>query len=180
MKDKILKLRNEGKTYNEIVKIIGCSKSTVSYYCGDNQKEKSKNRIKKRRENILIRKSEVFNYRKKERYKKESLRKFQKRDNDFKNKIDIDIKQTFKWTDIIEKFGENTYCYLSGEKLNLYENEYNLDHIIPTSKNGDNSINNLGITHKYVNKMKSDLSVEELIIWCEKILKFNGYTVYKR
>jgi predicted transcriptional regulator len=33
MKDAILKLRKEGKTYNEIVNDLGCSKSTVSYYC---------------------------------------------------------------------------------------------------------------------------------------------------
>ncbi len=33
MKDKIIKLRKEGKTYNEIKKILGCSKSTISYHC---------------------------------------------------------------------------------------------------------------------------------------------------
>ena len=49
MKDKILKLRDEGKTYNEIKEILGCSKGTISYYCGDGQKEKSKIRRKKRR-----------------------------------------------------------------------------------------------------------------------------------
>lgn len=38
MKDKILKLRAKGKTYNEIVDIVGCAKSTVSYYCGTKPK----------------------------------------------------------------------------------------------------------------------------------------------
>ena len=33
MKEKILKLRSEGKTYNEIEKMLGCSKSTISYHC---------------------------------------------------------------------------------------------------------------------------------------------------
>ena len=33
MKNEILKLRKEGKTYNEIVDILGVSKSTISYYC---------------------------------------------------------------------------------------------------------------------------------------------------
>jgi len=28
---KILELRNQGKTYNEISSILGCAKSTVSY-----------------------------------------------------------------------------------------------------------------------------------------------------
>lgn len=42
MKEEILKLREEGKTYNEIKLILGCSKGTISYYCGNGQKEKTK------------------------------------------------------------------------------------------------------------------------------------------
>lgn len=33
MKEDILRLRKEGKSYNEIRKILGCAKSTVSYHC---------------------------------------------------------------------------------------------------------------------------------------------------
>lgn len=33
MKDNIIKLRKEGKSYNQIRIILGCSKSTISYYC---------------------------------------------------------------------------------------------------------------------------------------------------
>lgn len=33
LKENILKLRNEGKTYDEIKKKLNCSKSTISYYC---------------------------------------------------------------------------------------------------------------------------------------------------
>jgi len=33
MKDKIIKLRLDGCTYREIQKILGCSKSTISYHC---------------------------------------------------------------------------------------------------------------------------------------------------
>ncbi|MBV1928379.1 MAG: helix-turn-helix domain-containing protein [Gammaproteobacteria bacterium] len=47
MKEQILKLRAEGKTYNEIKKLLGCSKGTISYHCGAGVKEKSrKNKIK--------------------------------------------------------------------------------------------------------------------------------------
>lgn len=38
MKEKILTLRLEGKTYEEISKALGCSKSTVCYHCDDKQK----------------------------------------------------------------------------------------------------------------------------------------------
>ena len=46
MKDKILELRSQGKTYNEIVEILGCSKGTISYHCGKRTGVK-KQKIKK-------------------------------------------------------------------------------------------------------------------------------------
>ena len=41
MKDKILELRAQGLTYNEIKNELGCSKGTISYHLGPGQKEKS-------------------------------------------------------------------------------------------------------------------------------------------
>ncbi len=178
MKDEIIRLWNEGYSYNNISKMLGCSKGTISYHCGKGQKEKTGIRRKKRRENILLAKVERFLYAKKKNVT-ESIRKFQKRDNSFKDKINPNISKTFKWNDVIEKFGENTKCYLSGEEINLYENNYNLDHILPTSRGGNNSLDNLGITHKIVNSMKSDLTPDELIEWCKKILEYNGYVIKK-
>jgi 5-methylcytosine-specific restriction endonuclease McrA len=178
MKEEILKLRSEGKTFNEIKEILKCSKSTISYHCSDEQKEKSRNRTRKRRENLIHSKLESFIYRK-EKNVKEGIRKFQKTDSNSKGRVNSNIKTTFNWVDVLNKFGENTYCYLSGEKINLYEDNYNFDHIIPVSKNGSNSLENLGILHEKVNRMKSDLSPEELIEWCKKILEFNNYKIEK-
>ena len=41
MKERILKLKAQGKSYNEIKKELGCSKSTISYYLGDGRKERT-------------------------------------------------------------------------------------------------------------------------------------------
>ena len=49
LKESILQLRSEGKSYNEIVAILGCSKGTVAYWLGENQKNKYKESSKKSR-----------------------------------------------------------------------------------------------------------------------------------
>ena len=46
-KDDIIRLKQEGKTYLEIVDILKCSKSIVSYYSSNKQKERE---YKRRRE----------------------------------------------------------------------------------------------------------------------------------
>lgn len=189
MKEDILKLRKEGKSYNEIQNLLGCSKGTISYHCGENQKDKTKKRQNNRRKNILLSKTDRFKYRfKKEIFEDlkdsknrkdvvEGIRKFQKRDNSVRKNVNKNIKKTFSWEDVVERFGEKTVCYLSGEELNLFENDYQLDHIIPASRGGCNGFENLGILHKTVNSMKHSLTPEELINWCKKILIFNGYEV---
>lgn len=58
-KDKILSLRAEGKTYNEIQKILGCSKGTISYHLGFGQKQKTKQRSEKRRNELRKKIAEI-------------------------------------------------------------------------------------------------------------------------
>lgn len=55
MKEQILKLKSQGKSYNEIRKELGCSKSTISYHLGRGRKERTvaatkARRLKERRE----------------------------------------------------------------------------------------------------------------------------------
>jgi hypothetical protein len=49
MKDRILRLRAEGKTYTEIQNILGCSRSLIAYHVNPSVKEKSSNRARKNR-----------------------------------------------------------------------------------------------------------------------------------
>jgi NAD-dependent dihydropyrimidine dehydrogenase PreA subunit len=58
-KDKILKLRADGKSYRQIQDIVGCSKGTIAYHLGDGQKQKTLERsnimkAKRRRETWVI------------------------------------------------------------------------------------------------------------------------------
>ena len=177
MKEQILKLRSENKSYSEIQKQLGCSKSTISYHCGEGQKEKSLKRCRKRREkDTLLRRIEGFKSRKK--HFTESVRKFQKRNNIVVGKVDKNIEKSFTKDDLLNRLGGHvTKCYLSGEVINIKEDIYHLDHIVPVSRGGDNSINNLGITKREFNIMKSDLTLEEFIENCKKVLKNFGYTI---
>ena len=39
-KEDILKLRSEGKSYRQIEKELGCSKSLISYHCGNGNEKR--------------------------------------------------------------------------------------------------------------------------------------------
>lgn len=178
MKDNIIKLRQEGKTYDEIKKELGCSKGTISYHCGEGQKDKNQIRQKKRRTNEIIKHVDCFTQRKFTKNKNETIRKFQKAERiGNKRRANKELIPTFTWQDIVEKFGINTNCYLTGVPINLLEDSYSFDHIIPVSKNGKNSLDNLGICLKDVNMMKSDFSLGDFIDKCKKVLEYNGYIV---
>lgn len=49
LRDSIVEMREEGKTYTEIKNELGCSLGTISYYCGIGQREKTKKRGRDRR-----------------------------------------------------------------------------------------------------------------------------------
>lgn len=182
MKEQILKLRQEGKSYEQIVKIVGCTKSTVSYYCGQNQQEKTLNRQRKNRAKAhpFKKKLELFL----EVYKPISKTVKSKRAKLIYSKLrDFcrgENNMSFSLEDVISKFGEKPKCYLTGEEVNIYEPKtYQFDHKIPKSRGGDNSLENLGICSKRANLSKTDMTPDEYINLCKKVLEYNGYTVTK-
>jgi 5-methylcytosine-specific restriction endonuclease McrA len=166
MKEQILQLRKEGKSYNEIQNILKCSKGTIAYHCGDGQKLKSQIRVKsykKTLNGILKRKKDnfsVLNRRDKSKKKRSELAFSSK---EFKNKIE-----------------NNPICYLTGRKINLLEPKtYQCDHIIPVSKGGNCELSNLGLACKDANMAKGDLLIDKFIDLCKDVLVHNGYTVEK-
>lgn len=170
MKKEILRLRSEGKSYREIQKILGCSKGTISYHCGIEQKEKTKNRLKKRRSKIPIL----------QRVDRFIRKKLIDRTKDYKRRGFEAIKSSFTWKDVIEKFGWETTCYLTGRKINLKElDTYHFDHIIPSSKGGESTLDNLGILCKDANIAKGSLILEDFINLCHEILSHQGFEIKK-
>ena len=170
MKEEILRLRAEGKTYNEIKVVLGCSKSTIAYHCGEGQKEKTRKRtVNLREKNPLLQKTDRF------KNIKHRLHLYS-RDSRKGKYGQLD----FTYKDVLKKFGKNPKCYLTGKIVSLFDaNSFNLDHIIPRSKGGYNTLENMGIATPESNQAKSDLFLHEFLELCEKVLKNFGYKVEK-
>jgi len=177
---KILELRNSGLTYGEIVIILKCSKGTICYHCANGQKDKNLNRTRKnRKNNPLIVKINSFTL-KKQKNKTDikcagnKLKKIlSKKIEQFKrNTRKTGIKSMFNYNDFIKKIGNNPKCYLTGRDINLSNGRsYHLDHIIPISRGGDNSIENCGLTCREANQAKNNMLLEDFYKLCEDVLK---------
>lgn len=97
MKENILKLRSEGKSYQEICQTLGCTKSTVAYHCNRTTKDKVIQKNNEYRKKIpLIVKVDRF-----------------KRDSNNKGNCNYTTK------DVIDKLGNNPRCYLTGKEIDL-------------------------------------------------------------
>lgn len=177
MKQEILRLRNEGKTYAEIVALTGASKSTVSYHCGDGQKQKTRERTRKNRNsNPMLSKMYTFQARKVSKSLEGRIDMFQR--ERLPKRVKGNRVATFTWKELVAKHGIQSQCYLTGRPVDLNQPKtYSFDHITPISRRGDNSLDNLGITCLAANKAKNDLSVEEFLVLCREVLEHNGYQV---
>lgn len=168
MKEQILELRNQGKTYREIRNILNCSLATISYHCGNNQKEKTLERSRKNRSTIegTINKkiSQVFNRKVHDALKYREL---------LTNNSFIYNKEGKK--EFIQKCIDNPVCYWTGVKIDLLDTKsYEFDHYIPVTKGGENSYNNLVLSSKIANRMKHDLLAEEFLELCRQVLKVHS------
>ncbi len=190
-KEHILKMRAEGKTYKEICETIGCSKATVSYHCGEGQKEKYlENQRKLRKENVLLKKVDSFKRpsanrrnRRNEIIAAKGNKLLRHKADDFQRKKGSKYCERnieFNYHNVLSIYGEQTKCYLTGRNIDLKKpRTYNFDHIVPSTKGGDNSLQNLGICVREANAAKSNLMVDEFIQLCKEVLEHNGHKVEK-
>lgn len=73
--------------------------------------------------------------------------------------------------EIKNKLGEPNICHICGGLIESRK-EAELDHVIPLSKGGETSLDNLKWAHKLCNRMKHDLRLDEMVEHIEKILKY--------
>ena len=187
MKEEILKLRAEGLSYQKIAALLNCSKSTVAYNCEEKHRKTAKTRVarNRRRAHPLSRKIESFRAR---RALKTKTEKFQCRvaQDDPRRLVGNprclmqEAKILFKADDVINKFGENPHCALTGRNIDWNDSSsYVLDHIVPVHKGGDNSLSNLQLLHPQVNAAKNSLTDEEFILLCKEVLEYAGFNISK-
>jgi CRISPR/Cas system Type II protein with McrA/HNH and RuvC-like nuclease domain len=163
IKDQIFELKNKGYSYQQIQKTLNCSKSTVSYYLGEGQKQKAVERVKKQRKlNPWLHKTERF------------LKEYRGTKLSYNRRGDFNRKKLLDYLSTIDK------CYLTGRPIDIKNfNTYEFDHIIPRKLGGECTFENLGIARPEANRAKSDLTLEEFILLCKDVLVNFGYKVSK-
>lgn len=185
LKEKIFKLRNEGKSFRQISKILKCSKGSISYHCSVGQKEKVKIRTKNRRLKMhpFLRKIEWFSYQRQNKKQHKYLqisteKRIYHKIWDFSRK---DKNIMLNLNEVLNKIGIEPVCYLTGRKIDINKpNSYHFDHILPSSRGGKNDLDNLGIASKEANQAKSDLTVPEFVELCKDVLINFGYDIRKK
>jgi len=175
LQDDILRLRGEGLSYRQIEVRLGCSKGTIAYHCGAGQKAKVLGRTKKRRLCPLRTKMESFKYGKKKEFKDPFVEVVGSKRHILRDKLihfarigtkanRMGYKFMFKLKDLIKKIGDDPRCYWTGRKIDLTSRRsYHLDHYIPRSRGGDNSLDNCVLACREANQGHSDSLPEEYI-----------------
>ena len=187
VKKQILELREQGLSYDKIADLLNCSKGTISYHCGEGQKNKVKLRQLKNRKlkSPLYNKINTFKYKNKKYFNSSSKnqksvleilklkivsfhRKYEGRKLIEREKLMFTEKQ------LLKKIGKKPICYLTGKPIDLLDSRsYQLDHIIPRSKGGKNTLDNCEIACKAANYAKGDLMLNEFFELCKSVLKHN-------
>lgn len=140
----ITDLRSEGLSYSKIAMQLECSKSTVCYYLGDNQKAKTDARRKRNPSHPLQKK--IWAYTR-------------------------DSGEVILMEDVVKRFGNKPRCYLTMEPIDLNDpTAYSLDHIVPRSRGGLSTLDNMGLLSSDANKAKHNMSLDDFYDMCKLIV----------
>ena len=168
--EKIKELRSKGYTYNSIRDELGCSKGTISYHLGAGQKEKTKER------RARISSTTIKIGKKVDCFKRGKRRSILGRATKFQRS---GVK-TFLSSDVYKIYGDVFKCALTGRTLYWDKpEEYEYDHIHPSSKGGSNEITNLQIVCSDANRSKHGMMQEDFINLCIEVVINAGYKISK-
>lgn len=172
VKEDILRLRAEGKTYRQIQEILKCSRSTISYHCGNTEGHmaRCRERTRKSREKSKTKAlHKVHEFISKDPYRIKNYRR---------TRVDGQITSSFSNITAVDVILKTEFCYLSGRPIDLANSaSYHLDHKIPVSRGGKSTLSNMGVACAEVNKAKNNLTVDEFIQLCKDVLINFGYKI---
>lgn len=187
LQKKIIELRNKNKSYSEIEKILNCSRSTISYALRSKTRKDIHNRMINNYslwELKLLQKISKFLH----RFSKKTNRIISKdwnmklRGATSKFKLKMGKNQNhFGYKEVLAKYNNQTkvQCYLTGDWIDITKDDYALDHINPISRGGTCTLDNLAITTYIANQSKSNMTEDEFVELCKKVLTHHGYSITK-
>lgn len=86
-------------------------------------------------------------------------------------------QKMFTTDEFIAKFNESPFCYITGRPIDINDTKnWNLDHIVPVSRGGDNSLENCGITCREANAAKNNMNYKEFVLFCQEVI--NHYNTH--
>ena len=184
-REQILELLAQGKTNKEISEILCCCTATVSYHTNhDRCKKEARERMQKHyaKQHPYKNKTKHFlrtkkTYRKKQQVRSSVKRLLYGRIRNFlyRDNTNQETTMSFTYEDAINKIGENPVCYLTGTPIDINQpSTYQFDHIIPVSRGGDNSLDNLGICITRANQAKRDMTPDEFLCLCQQVVNHNS------
>ena len=183
---KIIALRKKGLSFNKIAKQLKCSISTVSYAL----RKKTRQKVKDKRKKIPIHE----NSNRKKIYRFQNQKPTNKTKTPwYLNKTPRQISKaistkastfqramTFNYKDVQAKFGDHFPCALTGRPIDFNKPDtYEYDHILPISRGGDNSIDNLQIVCPEANRAKGMMTDQEFLELCKEVVIHAGHRIYK-
>lgn len=187
--ENIISLRKDGLSYQQIADKLNISKSTVSYHCNKNTKNKNKIRHYRNRSKAIWKYKlsdaiSKFRTRKAGKgnvsYCKDWNKKLRTAVSRFRKSLETMPKENYTYKDVVDYFkGTTVTCELTGRIIDLTKDDYNIDHILPISRGGTNELNNMAFCIPEANAAKNNLTNDEFVALCKEVCEHFGYKVIK-